>query len=341
MIIRIVKNSKKNEVENIQQLLMEKGIKTTISYGKEIIIGIISQVTNKELTFLEGNPVVESIVPMSGSYKLVSREFHPTDSVVMVGELPIGNGEFVTMSGPCSIESKEQIFETARMAAAGGAKVLRGGAFKPRTSPYDFQGLGEEGLKYIREAADFYDMKVITEVMDEGNLELVCRYTDILQIGARNMQNFRLLEAIGRTNKPVALKRGISGTINEWLHAAEYIAAQGNLNIIFVERGIRSYEPATRNTFDLSAVPVIQQLSHLPIIVDPSHGVGLRHSIKPMALAGMAAGASGMIVEIHPDPDNAWSDGAQSLDETMYLEMMSELAILNESMTKIRAHRSK
>ena len=227
--------------------------------------------------------------------------------------------------------------ETARMAKAGGATVLRGGAYKPRTSPYAFQGLGEEGLKMMRKAADHYGLKVITEVMDEAHIDVVCEYTDIIQIGARNMQNFRLLEAVGKTGKPIGLKRGISGTIEEWLNAAEYIAVQNNPNIIFIERGIRTYETATRNTFDLSAVPIIKKLSHFPIIVDPSHGTGVWDLVSPMARAGVASGADGMIVEIHPDPIHAWSDGQQSLNEKNYLRMMEEVEILVEAMNKIKA----
>ena len=222
------------------------------------------------------------------------------------------------------------------MAKAGGAKILRGGAFKPRTSPYAFQGLGEEGLKYIRQAADEFDMKVITEVMDEAHIDMVAHYSDIIQIGARNMQNFKLLSAVGKTGKPIGLKRGISGTIDEWLNAAEYIAVEEKSPVIFIERGIRTYETATRNTFDLSAVPLIKKLSHFPIIVDPSHGTGVWDLVTPMARAGVAAGADGMIVEIHPDPQNAWSDGMQSLNEKTYLQMMKEVNILVDAMKKIK-----
>lgn len=341
MIIRLTKVCTTKNCEAICKKINEHGYQTVFSDGAEKVIGVMGATAIEALAFLKDDPSVVAIEQLDSSYKLVSREFHPTDSIVMVGDLPIGGTDFVTMAGPCSVETREQIFETARIAAAGGAKILRGGAFKPRTSPYDFQGLGEEGLKLMREAADQYGLKVITEVMDEANLDLVCQYTDILQIGARNMQNFRLLEAVGRTQTPVALKRGISGTINEWIHCAEYIAAQGNLNIIFIERGIRTFEPSTRNTFDLSAVPMIQKLSHLPIIVDPSHGVGVRECVKPMALAGLAAGASGMIVEIHPNPDEAWSDGPQSLDEQGYLEMMSELSVLETAMKQIKIKRLK
>jgi 3-deoxy-7-phosphoheptulonate synthase len=240
------------------------------------------------------------------------------------------------MAGPCSIEGLDQIRETARMAKAGGAKILRGGAYKPRTSPYAFQGLEEEGLKYIRQAADEYDMKVITEVMDEAHIDVVAKYSDIIQIGARNMQNFKLLAAVGQTGKPIGLKRGISGTIDEWLNAAEYIAISEKSPVIFIERGIRTYETATRNTFDLSAVPIMKKLSHFPVIVDPSHGTGVWDLVPPMARAGVAAGADGMIVEIHPDPANAWSDGPQSLNEKNYLKMMKEVDVIFNAMKQIR-----
>ena len=276
-------------------------------------------------------------VRISLSYKLTSRLFHPENTVVDVNGVKIGDGSMTMMAGPCSIESLDQIRECARIAKAGGATILRGGAFKPRTSPYAFQGLEEEGLKYIRQAADELDMQVITEVMDEANLELVAKYSDILQIGARNMQNFKLLQAVGKTGKPIGLKRGIAGTIDEWLNAAEYIAAQGNFNVIFIERGIRTYETATRNTLDLSAVPLIKKLSHFPIIVDPSHGVGIWDLVPPMARAGVASGADGLIVEIHPDPANAWSDGPQSLNEKTYLRMMKEVHIIEKAMKEIKA----
>ena len=298
------------------------------------LIGDTEKLVEAELTALEG---VEKSVRISLSYKLTSRLFHPENTVVDVNGVKIGDDSMTMMAGPCSIESLDQIRECARIAKAGGATILRGGAFKPRTSPYAFQGLEEEGLKYIRQAADELDMQVITEVMDEANLELVAKYSDILQIGARNMQNFKLLQAVGKTGKPIGLKRGIAGTIDEWLNAAEYIAAQGNFNVIFIERGIRTYETATRNTLDLSAVPLIKKLSHFPIIVDPSHGVGIWDLVPPMARAGVASGADGLIVEIHPDPANAWSDGPQSLNEKTYLRMMKEVHIIEKAMKEINA----
>lgn len=331
MIVIMKENATEKQMKQVIDLVTGAGLTTQTSQdnGKTVIglIGDTEKLVEAELTALEG---VEKSVRISLSYKLTSRLFHPENTVVDVNGVKIGDGSMTMMAGPCSIESLDQIRECARIAKAGGATILRGGAFKPRTSPYAFQGLEEEGLKYIRQAADELDMQVITEVMDEANLELVAKYSDILQIGARNMQNFKLLQAVGKTGKPIGLKRGIAGTIDEWLNAAEYIAAQGNFNVIFIERGIRTYETATRNTLDLSAVPLIKKLSHFPIIVDPSHGVGIWDLVPPMARAGVASGADGLIVEIHPDPANAWSDGPQSLNEKTYLRMMKEVHIIEK-----------
>lgn len=338
MIVIMKENATEKQMKQVIDLVTGAGLTTQTSQdnGKTVIglIGDTEKLVEAELTALEG---VEKSVRISLSYKLTSRLFHPENTVVDVNGVKIGDGSMTMMAGPCSIESLDQIRECARIAKAGGATILRGGAFKPRTSPYAFQGLEEEGLKYIRQAADELDMQVITEVMDEANLELVAKYSDILQIGARNMQNFKLLQAVGKTGKPIGLKRGIAGTIDEWLNAAEYIAAQGNLNVIFIERGIRTYETATRNTLDLSAVPLIKKLSHFPIIVDPSHGVGIWDLVPPMARAGVASGADGLIVEIHPDPANAWSDGPQSLNEKTYLRMMKEVHIIEKAMKEINA----
>lgn len=284
MIVIMKENATEKQMKQVIDLVTGAGLTTQTSQdnGKTVIglIGDTEKLVEAELTALEG---VEKSVRISLSYKLTSRLFHPENTVVDVNGVKIGDGSMTMMAGPCSIESLDQIRECARIAKAGGATILRGGAFKPRTSPYAFQGLEEEGLKYIRQAADELDMQVITEVMDEANLELVAKYSDILQIGARNMQNFKLLQAVGKTGKPIGLKRGIAGTIDEWLNAAEYIAAQGNFNVIFIERGIRTYETATRNTLDLSAVPLIKKLSHFPIIVDPSHGVGIWDLVPPTA----------------------------------------------------------
>lgn len=338
MIVIMKENATEKQMKQVIDLVTGAGLTTQTSQdnGKTVIglIGDTEKLVEAELTALEG---VEKSVRISLSYKLTSRLFHPENTVVDVNGVKIGDGSMTMMAGPCSIESLDQIRECARIAKAGGATILRGGAFKPRTSPYTFQGLEEEGLKYIRQAADELDMQVITEVMDEANLELVAKYSDILQIGARNMQNFKLLQAVGKTGKPIGLKRGIAGTIDEWLNAAEYIAAQGNFNVIFIERGIRTYETATRNTLDLSAVPLIKKLSHFPIIVDPSHGVGIWDLVPPMARAGVASGADGLIVEIHPDPANAWSDGPQSLNEKTYLRMMKEVHIIEKAMKEINA----
>ncbi|HHB0760463.1 TPA: 3-deoxy-7-phosphoheptulonate synthase [Enterococcus faecalis] len=338
MIVIMKENATEKQMKQVIDLVTGAGLTTQTSQdnGKTVIglIGDTEKLVEAELTALEG---VEKSVRISLSYKLTSRLFHPENTVVDVNGVKIGDGSMTMMAGPCSIESLDQIRECARIAKAGGATILRGGAFKPRTSPYAFQGLEEEGLKYIRQAADELDMQVITEVMDEVNLELVAKYSDILQIGARNMQNFKLLQAVGKTGKPIGLKRGIAGTIDEWLNAAEYIAAQGNFNVIFIERGIRTYETATRNTLDLSAVPLIKKLSHFPIIVDPSHGVGIWDLVPPMARAGVASGADGLIVEIHPDPANAWSDGPQSLNEKTYLRMMKEVHIIEKAMKEINA----
>ena len=338
MIVIMKENATEKQMKQVIDLVTGAGLTTQTSQdnGKTVIglIGDTEKLVAAELTALEG---VEKSVRISLSYKLTSRLFHPENTVVDVNGVKIGDGSMTMMAGPCSIESLDQIRECARIAKAGGATILRGGAFKPRTSPYAFQGLEEEGLKYIRQAADELDMQVITEVMDEANLELVAKYSDILQIGARNMQNFKLLQAVGKTGKPIGLKRGIAGTIDEWLNAAEYIAAQGNFNVIFIERGIRTYETATRNTLDLSAVPLIKKLSHFPIIVDPSHGVGIWDLVPPMARAGVASGADGLIVEIHPDPANAWSDGPQSLNEKTYLRMMKEVHIIEKAMKEINA----
>lgn len=338
MIVIMKENATEKQMKQVIDLVTGAGLTTQTSQGNgKTVIGLIGdteKLVEAELTALEG---VEKSVRISLSYKLTSRLFHPENTVVDVNGVKIGDGSMTMMAGPCSIESLDQIRECARIAKAGGATILRGGAFKPRTSPYAFQGLEEEGLKYIRQAADELDMQVITEVMDEANLELVAKYSDILQIGARNMQNFKLLQAVGKTGKPIGLKRGIAGTIDEWLNAAEYIAAQGNFNVIFIERGIRTYETATRNTLDLSAVPLIKKLSHFPIIVDPSHGVGIWDLVPPMARAGVASGADGLIVEIHPDPANAWSDGPQSLNEKTYLRMMKEVHIIEKAMKEINA----
>ena len=264
----------------------------------------------------------EQTVAISKSYKLASREFHPANTVVDVDGVKIGDGNVVVMAGPCAVESREQLLEAAKIVKAGGAQFLRGGAYKPRTSPYSFQGLENKGLEYLAEAREVTGLKVVTEVTEVEAVDAVAHYADILQIGARNMQNFRLLKEVGRCNKPVMLKRGLCATIDEWLNAAEYIMNEGNHNVILCERGIRTYEIYTRNTLDMSAVAAVKHLSHLPIIVDPSHGTGKWRMVKPMSFAAIAAGADGLIIEVHPNPAKALSDGPQSLTPENYREVM-------------------
>lgn len=338
MIIIMKPCATKKQVTSVIDRIKDIGLDVQINQDKEqVVLGLLGDTRSVQDLAFRSYEGVDTTIRISNTYKLTSREFHPQDTVVDVDGVKIGDGSFITMAGPCSVEGLDQIRQTAQIAKAGGAKILRGGAFKPRTSPYAFQGLEEEGLKYLRQAADELDMKVITEVMDESHIDLVAQYSDILQIGARNMQNFKLLAAVGKTGKPIGLKRGISGTINEWLNAAEYVAVAGKSPVIFIERGIRTFEDATRNTFDLSAVPLIKKMSHFPIIVDPSHGTGVWDLVPPMARAGVAAGADGMIVEIHPAPENAWSDGQQSLNEDTYRKMMQEIEVLNAAMNEIHS----
>jgi 3-deoxy-7-phosphoheptulonate synthase len=274
---------------------------------------------------VRGWPEIDSVRPIPVPFELVSRVFHPHDTVVSVGRCAIGSAQLALMAGPCSVESEEQTFTVAAAVAKAGATVLRGGAYKPRTSPYSFQGLGEQGLKLLRRAADAHGLAVVSEVMDSQLVPLVARYADILQIGARNMQNFALLREVAHAGKPVLLKRGMASTIEEWLMSAEHLVSQGGAQVILCERGIRTFETYTRNTLDLNAIPVVKELSHLPVIVDPSHGTGIRDKVAPMARAAIAAGADGLIIEVHHDPDHALSDGAQSLYPAQYAELVDQI----------------
>lgn len=278
---------------------------------------------------------VEKITAISKSYKLASREFHPSDTIVDVSGIPIGGDEIVVMAGPCAVESRAQLLESAKIVQEGGAQFLRGGAYKPRTSPYSFQGLEERGLELLAEARECTGLKIVTEVTDVEAVNIVSTYADLLQIGTRNMQNFRLLQEVGRSGKPVMLKRGFSATLEEWLNAAEYIMKEGNSQVILCERGIRTYETYTRNTLDLSAVPAVKNLSHLPIIVDPSHGTGKWRMVRPMSLATVASGADGLIIEVHPDPAKALSDGPQSLTPENYFKLMQSVRRLDQVMQEI------
>ena len=271
---------------------------------------------------------VHEVLRITEPYKLASRTFKPEGTVITIDDVRIGGDEVIVMAGPCSAENEEQVFTTAAAVKKAGAKIFRGGAFKPRSSPYSFQGLGEEGLRMLREAADHEHMKLVSEVMDMSQIDVVGRYSDIYQVGARNMQNFTLLRELGRTRKPILLKRGIAATIEEWLLSAEYILAGGNTDVILCERGIRTFESFTRNTLDISAIPVIKKLSHLPIITDPSHATGNRNMVAPMARGSVAAGADGIIVEVHCNPDKALSDGAQSMFPAQFDRVMAELRII-------------
>ena len=326
MIIVMKPDATKENIQKVEERLHQVGLKAHLSTGEDCtIIGVIGdrkKIANLEVSMLEG---VEKTVRITEKYKLVSRHFHPEDTIVDVDGVKIGGKEVVVMAGPCSVESIEQLREAAKAVKAGGAKFLRGGAFKPRTSPYDFQGLAEEGLKMLREVADEEGLKDVTEIVDKDDIELVGKYADVYQVGARNMQNFQLLKALGKAKKPVMLKRGLAATISEWLNAAEYIMAGGNEQVIFCERGIRTYETFTRNTLDLSAVAAIKELSHLPIIVDPSHGTGRWEMVRPMARAAVAAGCDGLIIEVHPHPEVALSDGDQSLTPKNFNALMGEL----------------
>jgi 3-deoxy-7-phosphoheptulonate synthase len=268
---------------------------------------------------------VASVSKIPVPFQLVSRAFHPHDTVISVGRCAIGSSQLALMAGPCSVEGEAQAFTIAEAVAKAGATVMRGGAYKPRTSPYSFQGLGEEGLKLLRRAADAHGLAVVSEVMEPAQVPLVARYADILQIGARNMQNYSLLREVGHAEKPVLLKRGLASTIEEWLMSAEHVVSHGNAQVILCERGIRTFETYTRNTLDLNAIPVVKELSHLPVIVDPSHGTGLREKVAPMARAAIAAGADGLIIEVHHDPDHALSDGAQSLYPAQYKELVQQI----------------
>jgi 3-deoxy-7-phosphoheptulonate synthase len=288
-------------------------------------VGPVDHFDPADFEVLEGVKECHRIV---SPYKLASRHFRPGGTVVKIKDVEIGGSNVVMMAGPCSVESEDQIKKAAEIVATGGGKVIRGGAFKPRSSPYSFQGMGEEGLKLLRSAADASGLLVISEVMDQTQIPLVAEYADILQVGARNMQNYTLLRELGHARKPVLLKRGISATIEEWLLSAEYVLSGGNTDVILCERGIRTFETATRNTFDVSAIPVVKKLSHLPIIADPSHGAGRRDMVAPMARAAVAAGADGLIIEVHCDPDHALSDGAQSMFPAQFDRLMAELRII-------------
>ena len=329
MVIMMEKEATESQIEHVIEFLDEKGLSVHRSTGVEhIVLGVIGDVSKLDIRDLKVLPGVADAYRISVPYKMASREFQHEKTVIRIKDVEIGGNEVVVIAGPCSVEYKEQTMIIAERVARAGVKILRGGAFKPRTSPYSFQGLGEQGLKILRKAADTFGMLVITEAMDTEQLAMACDYADIIQIGARNMQNFSFLRALGKTKKPVFLKRGIAATIEEWLMSAEYILSGGNTQVMLCERGIRTFETYTRNTLDLTAIPVVKKLSHLPVFADPSHGTGLRNKVIPMARAAVAAGADGIMVEVHHDPEHALSDGAQSLYPDQFDTLMDQIRVI-------------
>jgi 3-deoxy-7-phosphoheptulonate synthase len=332
MVIVLEANTTEKQIEEIIRVLHDHKFDVHRSTGVQHTvlgaIGVHPEFDHRQIELLDG---VAEVLRVTEPFKLASRAFKREGSVFDIGGIKIGGPEVIVMAGPCSVENEEQIFKIAKSVKDSGAKILRGGAFKPRSSPYSFQGLGEDGLKLMREAANEYHMKIVTEVMDKSQIDLIEKYADILQVGARNMQNYTFLKDLGKASKPIMLKRGIAATIEEWLMSAEYILSGGNQQVILCERGIRTFETATRNTMDISAIPVVKKKSHLPIVADPSHGVGIRDKVIPMARAAVAAGADGIMVEVHHDPDRALSDGAQSLYPEQFSQMMKETRIIAQA----------
>lgn len=330
MVIVMEMNSSQDHIDAVVQKLEQHGFQVHLIRGiKRIVLGAVGDRRWISTMGLEGMSGVVSVIPIMKPFKLVSREAQGENSVVKVGRAEIGGSDIVLMAGPCAVETAEQMFAAAQAVSSSGAKVLRGGAFKPRTSPYSYQGMEEEGLRILEQAAKKYELATVTEVIDLQSLDVALRYVDMVQIGARNMQNFRLLQAVGRAGRPVLLKRGLSATMEEWLMAAEYIVTEGNANVVLCERGIRTFETYTRNTLDLSAVPLVKSMSHLPVIVDPSHATGIRKLVGPMSLAAVAAGADGLLVEVHPEPQKALCDGPQSLSPEEFENITRDLRNLS------------
>lgn len=326
MIIIMKPSASQEAVQKVTRLIESKGLHAHLSQGDQVtIVGVVGDKSKLHGSNIEISEGVDKVVNVTESYKLVNKKFHPEDSVIPVGNTFIGPGNVTVMAGPCAIESRDQLMETAAAVKKAGASFLRGGAYKPRTSPYSFQGLEEEGLTYMKEAREATGLNVICEVTSAHAIEAAVKYVDMLQIGARNMQNFELLKEAGKSGVPVLLKRGLSATIDEWLNAAEYIISEGNPNIVLCERGIHTYETSTRNTLDISAVPVIRAKSHLPVIVDPSHATGVRAYVEPLAKAAVAVGADGLMIEVHPCPSCALSDGPQSLTFDQFETLMNDL----------------
>jgi len=329
MVVVMKERANDEQVQHVIAQLVEMGFDVHRSTGAlKTVIGAVGGNRQFDSALIEVMDGVQEVHRITEPYKLASRSFRPENTVITIGDVRIGGDEVIVMAGPCSAETEEQVEACAAAVKNAGAKVLRGGAFKPRSSPYSFQGLGEEGLKMLRASADRHNLKLVSEVMDISQLALIEKYADILQVGARNMQNYTLLRELGHARTPVMLKRGISATIEEWLLSAEYILAGGNTDVILCERGIRTFETATRNTFDISAIPVVKKLSHLPIVADPSHGAGRRDMVAQLARAAVAAGCDGLIIEVHNDPDRALSDGAQSMFPAQFERLMAELRII-------------
>jgi 3-deoxy-7-phosphoheptulonate synthase len=329
MVVVMEERATEEQVQRVVAQLVDMGYDVHRSTGAtRTVVGAVGGSPKGDPRLIEMLEGVHEVLRITEPYKLASRTFKPEDTVINVGDVRIGGDEVVVMAGPCSAENEQQVQTTAAAVKRAGAKILRGGAFKPRSSPYSFQGLGEPGLRLLRDAADQHGLQLVSEVMDISQIDVMARYADIFQVGARNMQNFTLLRELGRTRTPVLLKRGISATIEEWLLSAEYVLAGGNTEVILCERGIRTFESYTRNTLDISAIPVVKKLSHLPVFVDPSHGTGRRDKVAPMARAAVAAGADGLLIEVHCDPDHALSDGAQSLLPSQFDRLMAELRII-------------
>ncbi|HEX7023535.1 MAG TPA: 3-deoxy-7-phosphoheptulonate synthase [Gemmatimonadales bacterium] len=336
MIIVLKPDATREHAEELMQRISALGLRPLYMPGQErVVLGALGDERAIESLHLDSDPMVESVKPILAPYKLVGREMHPHDTIVELAGTQVGGGRFTVIAGPCAVESREQLLATARAVKAGGGHALRGGAYKPRTSPYSFQGLGIEGLELLLEVSRETGLPAVTEVVDAGDVDLVDGYAAAFQAGARNMQNYRLLQALGRSRKPVILKRGMAAKVDDLLLAAEYILAEGNPNVILCERGITTFETATRNTLDLNAIPVIKQRSHLPVLVDPSHGTGLRELVTPMAKAALACGADGILVEVHCDPPNALSDGRQSLFPDQFASMMRELRPIADAVGKV------
>ncbi len=335
MIVKLKRNADPKEVASLKENLRLKGFEIHESIGHTYsLFGVVGDTAGFDMRSLYAYRCVDNVIRVQEPFKKVNRKFNNKDTIIDVNGVKIGGDNVVVMAGPCSVESKEQVDIIAKAVKESGAKILRGGAFKPRTSPYSYQGMGVEGLQILKEIGDKYNMPVISELMSNENIDDFVKYVDIIQIGARNMQNFSLLKALGKIDKPILLKRGFSNTIEEWLMSAEYIMAGGNQKVILCERGIRTFEPYTRNTLDISTVPIVKKLSHLPVIIDPSHAAGKWDLVESLSMASIAAGADGLIIEVHHDPENAMSDGAQSLKPKKFNELMKKAKVISSAVEK-------